>query len=188
LNCGNLVNIEVPSLGTNYNPNFIGKGAQIVKGAKSSQVTIIPKEMKVDVTVMNSGANLGTETFDVKRIPRPHISKKDQNGRDIDPKNGAKISTTTSLRISVEPDESFKENVPKDALYRIRSMEVNLKRGTNSVATINATSEIVDLTPWKAQLRPGDIIVCSIKKVVRKTFLNEDDNVDFPEYVFIPMQ
>jgi len=67
-------------------------------------------------------------------------------------------------------------------------MEVNLKRGANSIATINATSEIVDLTPWKAQMRPGDIIVCSIKTVVRKTFLNEDDKVDFPEYVFIPMQ
>lgn len=188
LNCGNLVNIEVPSLGTNYNPNFLGKGATIVKGAKSSQVTIIPKEMKVDVTVMNNGANLGTETFDVKRIPRPHVSKKDQNGRDIDPKNGVKISTVTSLRVSVEPEEGFKENVPKDAVYRIRTMEVNLKRGANSVATKNVTSEIIDLTDWKSQLRPGDIIVCSIKKVVRKTFLNEDDNVDFPEYVFIPLQ
>jgi gliding motility-associated protein GldM len=188
LNCGNLVNIEVPSLGTNYNPTFTAKGAKIVTGTKIGQVTIIPKEMKVDVTVINSGANLGTEQFDIKRIPRPHVTKKDQNGRDVDPKNGVKISGLTSLRVSVDPDESFKENVPKDAVYRIRNMEINLKRGANSVMTKTVTSEIVDLTDWKAQLRPGDIIVCSIKKVVRKTFLNEDDNVDFPEYVFIPLQ
>ena len=188
LNCGNFVNIEVPSLGTNYNPTFTAKGATIVTSQKAGQVTIIPKEMKVDVTVLNAGANLGTEQFDIKRIPRPHVSKKDQSGRDVDPKNGVKITGLASLRVSVEPDESFKENVPKDAVYRVRTMEVNLKRGANSIMTKNVTSEIVDLSDWKAQLRPGDIIVCSFKKVVRKTFLNEDDPVDFPEYVFIPLQ
>jgi gliding motility-associated protein GldM len=188
LNCGNLVNIEVPSLGTNYNPTFTAKGAKIVTGAKASQVTIIPKEMKVDVTVINSGTSLGTEQFDVKRIPRPHVSKKDQAGRDVDPKNGVKISGLTQLRISVDPDESFKENVPKDAVYRIRNMEVSLKRGQNYVMSKTVTSEIVDLSDWKAQLRPGDMIVCNIKQVIRKTFLNEDDKVDFSVYEFVPLQ
>jgi gliding motility-associated protein GldM len=187
LNCGNLVNIEVPSLGTNYNPNFIAKGAQVVKGSKSSQVTIIPNSMKVDVTVMNSGANLGTETFDVKRVPRPHVSKKDQNGRDIDPKNGIKIAGLAQIRVSVDPDESFKENVPKDAIYRIRNMEVSLRRGQNYVATKTVSSEIVDLSDWKNTMRPGDMLVCNIKTVIRKTFLNQDDRVDFSDYVFVPL-
>ena len=187
LNCGNLVNIEVPSLGTNYNPTFIGKGAQIVKGAKPSQPTIIPTEMRVAVTVMNGPANLGTETFDVKRIPRPHITKKDQSGRDIDPKNGVKITGLAQVRISVDPDESFKENVPKDAVYRIRNMEVSLRRGQNYVATKTVTSEIVDLSDWKNTMRPGDMLVCNIKQVIRKTFLNQDDRVDFSDYVFIPL-
>ena len=188
LNCGNFVNIEVPSLGTNYNPTFTATGAQIVTSQKAGQVTIIPKEMKVNVTVLNSGANLGTEQFDVKRIPRPHVSKKDQSGKEVDPKNGVKISGLTQLRISVDADESFKENVPKDAVYRIRNMEVSLKRGQNYVMSKTVTSEIVDLSDWKAQLRPGDMIVCNIKQVIRKTYLNEDDKVDFSVYEFVPLQ
>ena len=187
LNCGNLVNIEVPSLGTNYNPKFIGRGATIVAGAKPSQPTIIPTEMKVSVTVMNGPANLGTETFDVKRIPRPHVTRRDQSGRDIDPKNGVKIAGLAQVRISVDPDESFKENVPRDAIYRIRNMEVSLRRGQNYVATKTVSSEIVDLSDWKNTMRPGDMLVCNIKQVIRKTFLNQDDRVDFSDYVFIPL-
>ena len=188
LNCGNLVNIEVPTLGTNYNPNFSAKGAQIIKGSKAGQVTIVPKEMKVDVTVMNAGANLGTEQFDVKRIPRPHVTRKDQSNREIDPKNGVKITGLSQIRVSVDADESFKENVPKDATYRIRNMEVNLKRGANAIQTMNVSSEIIDLSPWRANLRPGDIIVCTIKSVIRKTYLNEDEPAGFTDVVFIPLQ
>ncbi len=188
LNCGNVVNIEVPALGTNYRPTFTPKGAQIVPSDKASRITIIPNEMKVFVTVLNGGANLGTEPFDVKRIPRPHVTKKDQSGREVDPKNGVKISGLTQLRISVDPDEGFKENVPKDAVYRIRQMEVLIRRGVTYVATKTVSSEIVDLTDWKAQMRPGDVIVCNIKAVVRKTFLNTDEKVDFNTYEFIPLQ
>lgn len=188
LNCGNVVNIEVPSLGTNYNPTFSPKGAQIVPSDKASRVTIIPTEMKVFVTVSNGGAVLGTEPFDVKRIPRPHVTKKDQSGRETDPKNGVKISGLTQLRISVDPDEGFKENVPKDAVYRIRNMEVSIRRGVNYISTKTVNSEIIDLTDWKAIMRPGDVIVCNIKQVIRKTFLNTDDKVDFNTYEFIPLQ
>lgn len=187
LNCGNVVNIDVPALGTNYNPTFTAKGAKIVTGAKASQVTIIPSELKVAVTVMNAGANLGTEPFDVKRIPRPHVVRKDQTGKDIDMKTGLKISGLNQCRVAVEADDSFKENVPKDASYRIRSMEVMLRRGVQFVKTMNITSENIDLTTWKAELRPGDFLVCNIKTVVRKTFLGEDDRVDFNEYVLIPL-
>jgi gliding motility-associated protein GldM len=188
LNCGNVVNIEVPALGTNYNPSFTAKGAKIVKSDKASRVTIIPSEMKVQVTVINGGANLGTEPFDVKRIPRPHVTKKDQSGREVDPKNGVKITGLTQLRISVDPDESFKENVPKDAVYRIRNMEVMIRRGVSYVATKNVNSEIVDVSDWKSVMRPGDVIVCNIKTVIRKTFLGEDDKVDFNSYEFVPLQ
>jgi len=188
LNCGNVVNIEVPALGTNYNPSFTAKGAKIVKSDKPSRVTIIPSEMKVDVSVANGGAPLGTERFDVKRIPRPHVTKKDQSGREVDPKNGVKISGLTQLRISVDPDESFKENVPKDAVYRIRNMEVSIRRGVNYVATKTVNSEIVDLSDWRATMRPGDVIVCNIKQVIRKTFLNEDEKIDFNSYEFVPLQ
>ena len=47
MNCGNTVFIEVPALGTNYNPTFsAAASAEIIKGDKPGKVTIIPKAKK----------------------------------------------------------------------------------------------------------------------------------------------
>jgi gliding motility-associated protein GldM len=189
LNCGNSVSIEVPSLGTNYNPNFTAKGAEIVKGDKPGKVTIVPKERKVSVTVVNGGATLGTEEFDVKPIPRPKYVARDNQGKDVDLKSGLKISSATGLRISADADENFKTEVPKDAVYRIRSMEVILARGTQRVAVANPTSEVVDLTAWRSQMRPGDRISVDIKTVTRRTFEGKDETVSVgSEVINIPIQ
>ncbi len=190
LNCGNMINIEVPALGTYYNPTFSATGARIITSEKAGRITIVPSEMKVAVTVMNDGKTLGTESFDVKRIPRPYVSCKDQTGREIDLKTGARITGLAQLRVSVEPDESFRENVPQDALYRIRLMDVSLRRGVNFVNNMTVNSELVDLNVWRAIFRPGDVIVCNIKSVVRITYLNEEENIDITpnNYQFIPLQ
>lgn len=178
MNCGNFVNIEVPALGASYNPSFSAKGASIDKGDKPGKVTIIPKERKVAVTVSNGGAVIGTENFDVKPIPKPRYVPRDNQSKEIDLKNGVKGSALTGLRINADADENFKAEVPKDATYRIRSMEIILARGTSRVAVINATSEIVDMNAWRAQFRPGDRIVVDIKSVTRRTFTGEDEKVD----------
>jgi len=189
MNCGNTVNIEVPALGTNYNPTFSGKGAEIVKGEKVGKVTIIPKERKVFITVMNGGATLGTEPFDVKPVPKPRYVPRDNSGKEIDMKNGVKGASLTGLRISADADENFKTEVPKDATYRIKSMEVILARGTARVATINATSELPDISAWRSQFRPGDRIVVDIKTVTRRTFQGQEEKVDIVGGVFtIPIQ
>lgn len=190
LNCGNSVNFEVPSLGTDFNPSFSAKGAEVVKGDKPGKVTIIPKERKVAITIANAGATLGTEDFDVKPIPRPRFIARDNQGKDIDLKNGIKGTSTPGIRISADPDENFKNEVPKDAVYRIRLMEVSLARGTSLVASIKPTSESIDLTPWRSQMRPGDRIVVTITTVVRRTFQNEDEKVGvYPsDLISIPIQ
>ncbi|MBK5277263.1 MAG: gliding motility protein GldM [Bacteroidia bacterium] len=189
MNCGNTVNIEVPALGTNYNPSFSGKGATIIKGAKAGNVTIIPTERKAFITVINGGATLGTETFDVKLIPKPRYVARDNSGKEIDLKNGVRGASLTGLRVSADAEENFKSEVPKDANYRIRSMEVILARGTARVATINATSELPDISSWRAQFRPGDRIVVDIKTVSRRTFEGKEEKVDIVGGVItIPIQ
>lgn len=189
MNCGNTVNIEVPALGTNYNPSFSGKGASIIKGDKPGRVTIVPKERKVAVTVINGGATLGTENFDVKMIPAPKYVAKDNGGKEIDMKNGVRGAGLTGLRITAEADENFKQEVPKDANYRIRDMEVILARGTQRVATLNARSEILDLAAWRSQFRPGDRLIIDIKSVTRRTFQGEDEKVPIrSEVINIPIQ
>ena len=189
MNCGNTVNIEVPALGTDYNPSFSGRGGTIIKGDKPGRVTLVPTERKMAVTVANGGATLGTENFDVKPIPAPKYVAKDNAGKDIDLKNGVRGAGLTGLRISAEAEENFKTEVPKDAVYRIRSMEVILARGTQRVATINANSELLDLNAWRAQFRPGDRIIVDIKTVTRRTFQGQDERVPIrSEVINIPIQ
>ncbi len=65
MNCGNVVNIEVPALGTNYKPTFSSGGAaDIITSDKPGKVTIIPKQKKINVAVTNGGTSIGTQQFD----------------------------------------------------------------------------------------------------------------------------
>lgn len=170
MGCGNSVNFEVPALGTNYNPSFSATGAKITKGSKTGNVIIVPNQKKVKVSVSNSGAALGTENFDVKPVPRPRIMAKDNTGRDIDLKNGIRPGEKAMIRGVAVSDPNFATEVPKDANFRIRGMEVILARGTTRVASMNLTSESIDLTAWNSLMKPGDRIMIEPKTLVRMTF------------------
>lgn len=190
MNCGNTVNIEVPTLGSDYNPSFGAAGtAEIIKGDKPGRVTIIPKQRKVKVSVANGDTNLGSVDFDVKPIPRPRFVAKENSGKEVDMKNGVKGASLTGLRIVAEAEENFKQEVPKDAVYRIRTMEVIHARGTAPVNRMTATNENLELAAWRAQFRPGDQIVIDIKTVTRRTFKGEDEKVDIrSEIIRVPIQ
>lgn len=189
MNCGNFVNIEVPSLGTEYNPSFSASGASIIKGDRPGKVTIIPKQRKINVNVSSGGTPLGGVGFDVNPIPLPRYIIKDNSGKEVDKKLGVKGSALTGLRVVPEPDPNFKAAVPKDAVYRIRSMEVIHARGASPVTRMNATNEVLDLAPWRAQFRAGDRIVIEIKTVTRRTYQNEDERVEVRNEVYnVPIQ
>lgn len=190
MGCGNSVNFEVPALGTNYKPGFTANGAKIVPGSKTGNVIIIPNQRKVKVNVSNSGTALGSEDFDVKPVPRPRILAKDANGRDIDLKNGIKAGAVAGLRAVAEADANFKSEVPKDANFRIRGMEVILARGTQRVATMTLNNESIDLSAWRSQMRPGDRIMIEPKTVVRMTFENTTEPVTVTgnDLITIPIQ
>jgi gliding motility-associated protein GldM len=189
MNCGNTVNIEVPALGTNYNPSFNAQGASIIKGDKPGKVTIIPSQRKINVAVSNAGAPLGGVAFDVKPIPLPRYIIRDNSGKEVDKKVGVRGSALTGLRVVPEPDPTFKEEVPKDAVYRIRSMEVIHARGASPVNRMNATNEVLDLGPWRAQFKAGDRIVIEIKTVVRRTYQGQDEKVEVRNEVHnVPIQ
>jgi gliding motility-associated protein GldM len=177
MGCGNDVNIDVPSLGTEYNPSYRVTGGEYQAGSKKGNVIIIPKERKVTVAVSSSGTFIGNETFDVKPVPRPRIIAKDNNGRNIDLKNGIKAGQVLGLRINAEAEENFKNEVPKDANYRVRNMNIILARGTARVAEKTVTSELVDISDWRAQMRPGDRISVEPRNVVRMTFKGAPEQV-----------
>lgn len=176
MNCGNTVNIEVPALGTNYNPSFSGASAEIVKGARPGQVTIIPKARKITVAVSNGGIKIGDQNFDVKIPPDPRYIAYIGN-TPVDLRNGIRANQIATLRFVAEPETNFKEEVPKDARFRIKRAEVILGRGTQGVQRLNATNENPDLRAWTNQARPGDRVIIDIKDVVRRTYQDEEEKV-----------
>ena len=121
MNCGNTVFIEVPALGTNYNPAFsAGGAAEIIKGNEPGRVTIIPKQRKISVAVSNAGTSIGSQGFDVKNVPDPRYVAYVGNNP-VDLRQGIRANQIGALRIVAEPEANFKEEVPKDARYRIKT-------------------------------------------------------------------
>jgi gliding motility-associated protein GldM len=176
MNCGNNVFIEVPALSTNYNPSFSGASADIIKGDKPGKVTIIPKARKITIGVSNGGIKIGDQPFDVKNVPDPRYVAYVGNTA-VDLRNGIRANQIATLRFVAEPETNFKEEVPKDARYRIKRAEVILGRGTAGVQRLNATNENPDLRSWSNQARPGDRIIIDIKDVVRRTYQDEEEKV-----------
>ena len=92
-------------------------------------------------------------------------------------KNGVRGTGLTGLRINAEAEENFKAEVPKDANYRIRTMDVILARGNARVDQFVSNSESLDLNRWRSQFRPGDRIIVDIKNVTRNTFTGEQEPI-----------
>jgi gliding motility-associated protein GldM len=178
MNCGNTVLIEVPALGTSYNPAFsAGGAAEIIKGGKPGQVTIIPKQRKISVAVSNGGTPIGNQGFDVKNIPDPRYIAYIGN-QPVDLRTGIRANQLGNLRFVAEPESNFKEEVPKDARYNIKRAQVQLGRGTTPVQSLNATNGNPDLRAWIGQARPGDRLIIDIKEVGRRNFKDEEERVD----------
>ena len=189
MNCGNDLDIQVPALGTNYNPTFSSGDATTIKGSKTGLVTVIPTgRSKVKLTVSNGGNVLGTETFSVKKPPLPKFSFKTR-GKDIDMKNGIKASSFRSMDVAAIADENFAREVPKDARYRIREIEIILARGTRPVARGTVKKQKVNLSSYASQARPGDILVVEIKKVYRRTYQGKNERVPVKNEIYrIPLK
>jgi gliding motility-associated protein GldM len=189
MNCGNFVNIEVPTLGPSYNPSFNATGAEIRKGDKPGKVTIIPSQRKVKVGVSNGGSFIGNQDFDAKNIPEPRFVAYVGNSP-VDLRTGIKPAQVRSLRIVVEPDENFKEEVPKDARYSIKRMDVTMGSGATAKAQMPANNGSPDLGAWAAQARPGDRVVFVVRDAVRRTFTDSEEKVNIKGsngVIFVPI-
>ncbi|MEQ8478697.1 gliding motility protein GldM [Fulvivirga sp.] len=177
MNCGNELDVQVPALGTNYNPSFSSGDASIVKGNRAGLITVVPKgRSKVKLTVSNAGSTLGTETFDVKKVPPPNI-KITNRGREVDFEKGVSGGALTEVRVAAEAEENFAREVPNDARYRVSRVEVKLARAGRQIKVENFSSETVNLTSWRSQFRPGDQLIIKVENVTRRTYTGENERV-----------
>ncbi|MEQ9423384.1 MAG: gliding motility protein GldM [Cyclobacteriaceae bacterium] len=187
LNCGNELTVQVPALGTNYNPAFSASGASTIPGAKKGLVTIVPSAAEVTLRVSSNGSPVGNQVFKVRRIPKPEIKAYDR-GREIDLKRGIKGAPRT-LQLRAVADESFQQFLPKDARFQVAQSEITLVRGGRAVGSVRGNGPDVNLGAIAGQARPGDNIVVEIKKVQRANFRNqvEDFNNYGPKIITIPI-
>jgi gliding motility-associated protein GldM len=187
LNCGNELNVQVPALGSMYNPSFSAKGGTAIEGNKKGIVTIVPNSREVTLSVSSGGTFIGSEKFGVRGIPLPTIVPK-TGGRPIDLKTGVSAPGPRSITLDAVPDESFAQFLPKDARYRVTEYDVFLGRGSRPVSTLKANSPDINLNQFAAQARPGDRIVIEVKEVQRLNFRGQREPVRMPSTVFtIPL-
>lgn len=187
LNCGNELNVQVPALGSTYNPSFSATGASAIEGSQKGLVTVVPSAAEVKLNVSSNGNFIGAETFRVRRIPMPSI-KALSGGKELNLKTGVPVPGPRSLEIKAIADQSFQEFLPKDARYRVSQWEVTLARGSRPVKTERVTAETINLSGFAALARPGDRIVIEVKQVQRMNFRGNVENVNIGnEIIQIPL-
>ncbi len=186
LNCGNKLDVQVPALGTSYNPSFSASNGAAIKGAEKGQVTIVPNSLKeVTLNVSSGGNPVGSRSFGVRRIPQPALKAFTAQG-EVNMKTGISAKTPR-LQLQVIPDESFQQFLPDDAKFRVAQAEVTLVSGGIGRVTL-PVGEQINLASISAQARKGDQLVIEIKRVQRQNF--KGDVEDFPvsqRFINIPL-
>ncbi|MGI2257523.1 gliding motility protein GldM [Candidatus Cardinium hertigii] len=177
-NCGNQLNIQVPSLGIAYNPIFKAEGAVVIQSAKKGVITIIPKskDKEVKLKVYQEGHLIGTESFMVQEIPTPQISLT-SNNKPIDLQVGLPVSALRRLEAEVISNNHFKSFLRKDARYQVVEWTVTLARGSRPIQTLHLNQPVADLYRLTALSKPGDRLVVQIKKLERKNFKDEIETI-----------
>ncbi|MEP0366543.1 MAG: gliding motility protein GldM [Cyclobacteriaceae bacterium] len=186
LNCGNKLDVQVPALGTSYNPSFSAKNGNAYKGTEKGQVTIVPNSMKeVTLNVSSNGNAVGSRSFAVRRIPQPSIKAYTAQG-EVNMKTGISAKSPR-LQLRVIPDESFQQFLPDDAKFRIAQAEVTLVSGGIGRVTL-PVGEQINLGQIAAQARKGDQLVIEIKRVQRQNFKKDvEDFAVTTRFINIPL-
>ena len=174
-NCGNALDVQVPALGTAYNPSFSVKGGDAIKGSQTGQVTLVPRRKKIILTVSSNGNEIGSREFNVRGIPAPEI-KVFTNAGEVNMKEGIS-ARTPELFLRAIPDESFAQFLPNDAKFQVAEAEVTLVSGGLGRGSIRSSGK-VNLRGMKG--RKGDQLVIEIKKVQRQNFRKQIE--DFKKY------
>ncbi len=190
MNCGNELNVEVPGLGTNFVPGYSSAEAEIVKGSKLGQITVIPKsKAKVKLAVSNSGSQLDVVSFDVRTPPAPNIIVQ-AGSKELNAKDGVSKNVISNLRVRAVADEDFANSVPKDAEFRIRKGNVFIRKGSSLSAPVPMQGETVNLASIAQTAKPGDYLFIEIENVTRRTFKGENETVSLSnqqKYISIPI-
>jgi gliding motility-associated protein GldM len=186
-NCGNELNVQVPALGSTYNPSFAANGATVINGSEKGKVTLIPTGAKVELKVSSGGNYIGSQEFGVRLIPKPTI-KCMIGGKEANTKMGEIAASVRAIQMKAEADESFKTFLPKDANFAVTNWDCILVRGKRPLSTKNFSGQIGQVPEFAGLAQPGDRILIEVKKVNRTNFMKQVEDVSIPTTIInIPL-
>ncbi|OGX89054.1 gliding motility protein GldM [Hymenobacter lapidarius] len=187
LKCGNKLNVSVPALGAQYKPSFSASGASVLSGAKTGDVTLVPNSKEVTLNVSSGGNAIGSQTFQVRTIPKPTIECF-VGGKQVNEKQGTPGTAMRSMTLRAIPDASFATFLPDDAKFRVSSYEVTLVRGRRPALqprTINGPT--ADLSDVVNAYREGDRLYIEVKGVQRQNFQGNVEPVNVSKQFNVPL-
>lgn len=183
MNCGNPLQINVPALGSVYNPSFQATGAATQNGSQKGEIFVIPNSKNVTIKVSSSGNYIGDVTFPVKSVPKPDINIL-TGGKPVDLKNGVKAPGPRQLQVKAIPLPDFAASNPKDARYKVTKWSAYLLRGSRLVKQMDATSELIDLSSFASLALPNDRITIEIKEILRTNFYDKTEGVNVSQTIY----
>jgi len=181
-NCGNKLNVQVPALGNNYNPDFRSEGASVTEGARKGEVMVVPTGNipTVSLKVSSNGNYIGEEKFIIQLVPQPKIEVL-INGRPVDPRTGVSIKEVRNITVRAIPDKDFKSKLPEEAKYLITEWKLTVASGRSGRFNRSYTSETVALGELASDLKPSERFIIDIKEVKRKNYKGELEVVKMPD-------
>ena len=185
--CGNKLNVSVPALGAQYKPGFSASGASVLPGAKTGDVTLVPNAKEVTLNVSSGGNAIGSQTFQVRPIPKPTIECY-VGGRQVNEKQGTPGTAMRSMNLRAIPDAGFATFLPDDAKYRVSRYEVTLVRGRRpALATRTITGPTANLSDVVDAYRDNDRLYIEVKEVQRQNFQGNVETVNVSKQFNIPL-
>ncbi|MCC3153661.1 gliding motility protein GldM [Hymenobacter sp. BT770] len=185
--CGNKLNVSVPALGAQYKPSFSASGASVLPGSKTGDVTLVPNSKEVTLNVSSGGNAIGSQTFQVRPIPKPTIECF-VGGRQVNEKQGTPGTAVRSMTLRAIPDAGFATFLPDDARYRVSRYEVTLVRGRRpAIQTRTVNGPEANLSDIVNAYREGDRIYIEVKEVQRLNFQGNVETVNVSKQFNVPL-
>ncbi|MCR6642301.1 MAG: gliding motility protein GldM [Sporocytophaga sp.] len=181
-NCGNKLNVQVPALSNNYNPDFRVEGASVIKGSKKGEVTIVPSGSTptVSLKVSSNGNYIGEQKFTLKLIPPPTVEVR-VNGKVVDPRVGVQAETVRNISVRIIPNPDFQRILPQEATYTITEWTMSVGRGRRGSPAKTFKSATINVNDIGTQPNANDNLIIDIKQVKRRNYKGELEDVKMPE-------
>ncbi len=180
-NCGNNITVQVPELGSYYDPKFSAKGGEVITSNKRGVITIVPTSTKFSISVRNKGTFIGEESFRIKPVPKPTIALTTR-GKALDIKKGGEFPRRLKVKAVAEPD--FAEFLPRDARYRVTKWEATLVRNGIPRERKEFRKEEINLTEMARMAQKGDRLVVEVLETRRLNYLDKQEKVNMGVQVF----